>query len=409
MLSTPFICCSIGVATDCSIVSASAPVYVACTLISGGTMCGYCAMGSPRDHGAADEHEEDGDDDRRHRSRDEELSHDPFTSSRVESTRSGPGPSPRSGCGGVTCCGGAEGAAGEPFSVSTGGLAIGERRRVRGLRHHRLPRRALSRSPSMTIRSPGLSPSSTTTKAPDVAPSLTARIAILSSAPTIATWSCPWICATARCGTTTACLTSCATRTRRVLAGPQELIGVREQRLHRQRAGRRIDLGTEDGDVSHVRKEAAIREYELQRDRLPPCCAAVRLNSAMREANERYSRFGERCGDPHRVDLRHRRQERGLRLADEVPDARLRDAGDPVDGRGDLGVAEIDERRLELALRGGHLTYRRIPRGDRVVEILLTHRLLRHERGITRDVGAGLLERGLGLRERPLCLKLRAS
>ena len=28
MLSTPLICCSIGVATDCSIVSASAPGYV---------------------------------------------------------------------------------------------------------------------------------------------------------------------------------------------------------------------------------------------------------------------------------------------------------------------------------------------------------------------------------------------
>src|SRR5258707_2670771 len=46
MLSTPFICCSRGVATDCSIVNASAPVYVAETLICGGTMSGSCATGS---------------------------------------------------------------------------------------------------------------------------------------------------------------------------------------------------------------------------------------------------------------------------------------------------------------------------------------------------------------------------
>src|SRR5258707_820979 len=45
MLSTPFICCSIGVATACSRVCASAPTYVACNLISGGTMLGKCATG----------------------------------------------------------------------------------------------------------------------------------------------------------------------------------------------------------------------------------------------------------------------------------------------------------------------------------------------------------------------------
>src|SRR5579859_4346519 len=47
MPSTPFICCSIGVATDCSIVSASAPVYVVVRLTCGGRICGNCAMGRP--------------------------------------------------------------------------------------------------------------------------------------------------------------------------------------------------------------------------------------------------------------------------------------------------------------------------------------------------------------------------
>src|ERR1700675_2712109 len=47
MLSTPFICCSSGVATDCSIVTASAPVYVVEMMICGGTIWGNCARGSP--------------------------------------------------------------------------------------------------------------------------------------------------------------------------------------------------------------------------------------------------------------------------------------------------------------------------------------------------------------------------
>src|SRR4051812_25673099 len=43
--STPFTCCSIGVATDCSTSSALAPTYVVVTWMSGGVMSGYCEMG----------------------------------------------------------------------------------------------------------------------------------------------------------------------------------------------------------------------------------------------------------------------------------------------------------------------------------------------------------------------------
>src|SRR3984957_21352220 len=45
MLSTPFICCSIGVDTASDTVFESAPGYVAVTRISGGTISGYCAVG----------------------------------------------------------------------------------------------------------------------------------------------------------------------------------------------------------------------------------------------------------------------------------------------------------------------------------------------------------------------------
>src|SRR5580692_11717647 len=47
MLSTPLTCCSIGVATDCSMVMASAPVNVVVRFTWGGMICGNCAMGSP--------------------------------------------------------------------------------------------------------------------------------------------------------------------------------------------------------------------------------------------------------------------------------------------------------------------------------------------------------------------------
>src|SRR5215470_9951562 len=46
MLSTPLICCSMGVATDCSTVCASAPTYVVCTCTSGGAIEGNCDTGS---------------------------------------------------------------------------------------------------------------------------------------------------------------------------------------------------------------------------------------------------------------------------------------------------------------------------------------------------------------------------
>src|SRR5208337_4580346 len=45
MLSTPDICCSMGTATDCWTVRASAPGYVAFTWICGSAMLGNCATG----------------------------------------------------------------------------------------------------------------------------------------------------------------------------------------------------------------------------------------------------------------------------------------------------------------------------------------------------------------------------
>jgi hypothetical protein len=46
--STPLVCCSSGVATDASTSVALAPMKVVVTWIIGGTISGYCAMGSPR-------------------------------------------------------------------------------------------------------------------------------------------------------------------------------------------------------------------------------------------------------------------------------------------------------------------------------------------------------------------------
>src|SRR5690242_7704625 len=48
MLSTPLICASIGAATDCATVLASAPGYDACTVTCTGVIVGYCCTGSTR-------------------------------------------------------------------------------------------------------------------------------------------------------------------------------------------------------------------------------------------------------------------------------------------------------------------------------------------------------------------------
>ena len=47
MLSTPFTWVSIGAATDCATVSASAPGKLAETVTVGGAIGGYCSMGRP--------------------------------------------------------------------------------------------------------------------------------------------------------------------------------------------------------------------------------------------------------------------------------------------------------------------------------------------------------------------------
>ncbi len=45
MFSTPLICCSIGVTTVEATTSALAPGYCPVTLIKGGAISGYCAIG----------------------------------------------------------------------------------------------------------------------------------------------------------------------------------------------------------------------------------------------------------------------------------------------------------------------------------------------------------------------------
>ena len=47
MFSTPLTCCSSGVATEASTSVALAPMNVVVTCTIGGTISGYCAIGSP--------------------------------------------------------------------------------------------------------------------------------------------------------------------------------------------------------------------------------------------------------------------------------------------------------------------------------------------------------------------------
>src|SRR5262245_37253778 len=155
MLSTPLICCSMGVATDASIVWASAPVYVALTWISGGAMFGYSDVGRAR------------------------MVTAPAITMMIEITIATMGrlmknfamraqfvlPPGWAGAG----------------VGAVGGAASGERTVTVA------PSRTFWR-PSTTTRSPALTPSSMIHSDPARSPTLTARIATLLSAPTIATW-----------------------------------------------------------------------------------------------------------------------------------------------------------------------------------------------------------------------------
>ena len=73
MFSTPLICSSIGATTVEATTSAFAPGYWPDTLMTGGAISGYCAIGRRDERDRAQDHDHDRDDRREDRTVDEEV------------------------------------------------------------------------------------------------------------------------------------------------------------------------------------------------------------------------------------------------------------------------------------------------------------------------------------------------
>ena len=117
------------------------------------------------------------------------------------------------------------------------------------------------------------------------------------------------------------------------------------------------------------------------------CC---RSRSDARAGYAEILGFADSGAEENRVQLRHRREQRRLAAADEVARPDERGADQPIDGRGDGRVAEIDPRALRGRNRGLHLGLRGIVGRDGVVELLLADRLLGRQRREALDVVFGL-------------------
>ena len=158
----------------------------------------------------------------------------------------------------------------------------------------------------------------------------------------------------------------------RVLSGPQAAVGVRKQRLELNRTGARVHLAIGGNQQTTVRIDAAIGQNQLQPrivsrrfllrvqlGELPFCpvhVAIAQIFQAIREAH--VVDLAHRKIDSDRVELRHRGQQRGAVLPDQVADAHERQAGHAGNRRVDLGVRKVQLRLRQGGLRGQHLPVR---------------------------------------------------
>src|SRR6266851_1351368 len=167
MFFAPFTCSSIGVATDCSTVRASAPVYVATVWIRGGTISGNCATGRRK------------------------IITAPVITKKIAITIATIGRLMKNlDIGGQVCGAGVAGeddgvAPPEP-SAAAGSASVGATS---------IPSDTFC-TPSVTTRSPGETPESIILSSPARLPSVTGRSVTLLSAPTTATWYCPCVSST---------------------------------------------------------------------------------------------------------------------------------------------------------------------------------------------------------------------
>ena len=197
-------------------------------------------------------------------------------------------------------------------------------------------------------RSPGFSPSSMIQRAPACLPVLTVRRLTRLSAPTTATWYCPWVSSTAFCGTSSASrLDVGGDADFRVQTGTQNVVGIRESSLDHNRAGLHIDLPIGDVEMTWIL-------VGLPSARIISSTGSLFLTPfsscrLIRSAKCRYSR--SLIGKVTLIGSSCETVVSSVVGPDQVADLRLGDSGDAIDGRVHLRPLQVEPRRLDRRLR----------------------------------------------------------
>ena len=195
--------------------------------------------------------------------------------------------------------------------------------------------------------------------------------------------------ATARCGTSSASLADGRLRAdAAVLAGPQHVAGIREQRADADRAHLRIDLAI---DGEHVPRcgyvlpsastsvEPAARLPQLAR----PMRASLTWPAMPRYScslSGKYALIGSSCDTVVSSVVGPTRS----------PICARGDRRDAVDERGDAREAEVQLRGLDRRLGRRDRRLRRVVRADVVVQLTLRDGALLGQRPVAREIALGL-------------------
>jgi hypothetical protein len=142
-----------------------------------------------------------------------------------------------------------------------------------------------------------------------------------------------------------------------VLARAQHVPRIGERASCHHGAGRHVDLAVQVVRSPPRGVDASVSEDQLQLEGSGR--ARIGLPSPEHGVGQLLA-DGELRVDG--IDLRHGGQGRGVARTDEIPDVRDPEAGDPVDGRDDLGIAEVELRvgerraiRRDVRLRRLHV------------------------------------------------------
>src|SRR6266850_608993 len=340
MLSTPFICCSIGLATACSMVMASAPGYVVATMIWGGTISGNCASGSPR------------------------METTPTItvmmamtiatigrSTKNRATRSAPDLREGPGRDDAALSDGRRRADDDLLAgldAVLDDLEVADAIPDRDRSHDHLVVRA-EHLYLITALEIGDRPLGNNERAADA-------VGDGAHAP--------------------------------VLTRPKDVAWIRECRHEPDGASATVHFPVRGDESALMLESTPIAQRERESGARIPRLFPVGMGRVDRPRHPKIFRLAHRKVGLDRRHLRHRGQERGR--PDEVADLCGRDRCDAIDERGHTGELDVQSRGLRPGFEGLHLRQRRAVRLDLRIELALRDRLLLGERRVALDVAGAL-------------------